>query len=1026
MDEDGQEEGKEKSMFEEQDSEDSEILSLMGEVVAKGERAHKVNIVPVSSAPPNASVETKDLLARIDKLEEEKAEMQEEKIDLAKAVNNLNELLKESRSMMKTMQQQIDDAEKQGADILPVEVVEERNKVAQKKKKKKKKSRIREEDIVEEEEDEDDAFQENPEIKKMVDNLVPEEDREDAVEEAKRVMLIHSTKSEDLEKKLTKMSKENDLLKKSLEEMKRRGEDSEGENIDNLQEENKALITQIKNLKKKNSDLENELAIIKDSSPGVEEKLIQDEDNEEDSEREIKVNTNVVRAPVSRGPCKNCPKLKETFNDLEEKIAILEEENLHIKLSLSREEDKAIRLDQELSDLRLNYSELSKQKPGKKGNTDSVLRDQIQTLMNQNKELKEHNKELDKKTQPTKRLEVKLDKKDKEIEKLHMKIEKLQDKIEFLEQNQEVSPHKKTKGKKAGAGSQEARALKAKEKELAKLKNKVDKLEDRVETLTITAETRREEIKNLHSINKEQEREIKSYKGDIASVEKSNNRSLKKGEKLREKELKEAAAKKNELEKKLAMNKGKMAAENDNLKKELGDMKKDLEGRLKVLKDQSIVLNTQLDEAEQGIKERDNEIKKLQKTIDEMKEQVDDAQDLLVEHKAVKKQLKEITNDFGIVEVKYKEETKKRKRLHNIIEDMKGKIRVFARARPMSEKEIKEGNHNACTFQDEMSMTVETKNGPKRYNFDNCFGPDSTQEEVFEESVSLVQSAIDGFNVCCFAYGQTGSGKTYTIQGDAKNPGLTPRIFEELFSILDSMDNFEIDLSCYMVELYLESLKDLLKPKKAEEVPLEIKKNAHGMVLVDGAHEIPIESLQQANKIFNYGLDNRKTASTNMNKTSSRSHLVFSIVINSRNKQTGQRTVGKLSLVDLAGSERVSKTGATKDRFKEALAINKSLSALGNVISALGDGKKKHVPYRDNKLTMLMEDSLGGNAKTLMFVNVSPSSFNVDETNTSLVYAKRVKNIKNVAVKNTKTKQTDKMNRIIMDLQGEISRLENN
>jgi len=1013
-------------MFEEQDSEDSEILSLMGEVVAKGERAHKVNIVPVSSAPPNASVETKDLLARIDKLEEEKAEMQEEKIDLAKAVNNLNELLKESRSMMKTMQQQIDDAEKQGADILPVEVVEERNKVAQKKKKKKKKSRIREEDIVEEEEDEDDAFQENPEIKKMVDNLVPEEDREDAVEEAKRVMLIHSTKSEDLEKKLTKMSKENDLLKKSLEEMKRRGEDSEGENIDNLQEENKALITQIKNLKKKNSDLENELAIIKDSSPGVEEKLIQDEDNEEDSEREIKVNTNVVRAPVSRGPCKNCPKLKETFNDLEEKIAILEEENLHIKLSLSREEDKAIRLDQELSDLRLNYSELSKQKPGKKGNTDSVLRDQIQTLMNQNKELKEHNKELDKKTQPTKRLEVKLDKKDKEIEKLHMKIEKLQDKIEFLEQNQEVSPHKKTKGKKAGAGSQEARALKAKEKELAKLKNKVDKLEDRVETLTITAETRREEIKNLHSINKEQEREIKSYKGDIASVEKSNNRSLKKGEKLREKELKEAAAKKNELEKKLAMNKGKMAAENDNLKKELGDMKKDLEGRLKVLKDQSIVLNTQLDEAEQGIKERDNEIKKLQKTIDEMKEQVDDAQDLLVEHKAVKKQLKEITNDFGIVEVKYKEETKKRKRLHNIIEDMKGKIRVFARARPMSEKEIKEGNHNACTFQDEMSMTVETKNGPKRYNFDNCFGPDSTQEEVFEESVSLVQSAIDGFNVCCFAYGQTGSGKTYTIQGDAKNPGLTPRIFEELFSILDSMDNFEIDLSCYMVELYLESLKDLLKPKKAEEVPLEIKKNAHGMVLVDGAHEIPIESLQQANKIFNYGLDNRKTASTNMNKTSSRSHLVFSIVINSRNKQTGQRTVGKLSLVDLAGSERVSKTGATKDRFKEALAINKSLSALGNVISALGDGKKKHVPYRDNKLTMLMEDSLGGNAKTLMFVNVSPSSFNVDETNTSLVYAKRVKNIKNVAVKNTKTKQTDKMNRIIMDLQGEISRLENN
>jgi len=238
------------------------------------------------------------------------------------------------------------------------------------------------------------------------------------------------------------------------------------------------------------------------------------------------------------------------------------------------------------------------------------------------------------------------------------------------------------------------------------------------------------------------------------------------------------------------------------------------------------------------------------------------------------------------------------------------------------------------------------------------------------------------------------------------------------------MDNFEISLSCYMVELYLENLKDLLKPKKQEEKPLDIKENAHGMVVVEGANEIPLSSYEEANKIFEFGLENRKTASTNMNATSSRSHLVFSIIINSRNKQTNQRTIGKLSLVDLAGSERVSKTGATKDRLKEALAINKSLSALGNVISALGDGKKGHIPYRDNKLTMLMKDSLGGNAKTLMFVNVSPADYNSDETNTSLTYAKRVKNIKNFAVKNTQSKQTDKMNHIIMDLQSEIARLE--
>ena len=156
------------------------------------------------------------------------------------------------------------------------------------------------------------------------------------------------------------------------------------------------------------------------------------------------------------------------------------------------------------------------------------------------------------------------------------------------------------------------------------------------------------------------------------------------------------------------------------------------------------------------------------------------------------------------------------------------------------------------------------------------------------------------------------------------------------------------------------------------------------MVVIPGAVELEITSVEEANRIFNFGLENRKTASTNMNEYSSRSHLIFSIIINTKNLQTKQRTVGKLSLVDLAGSERVSKTGATDERLKEANAINKSLSALGNVIAILGEGKGGFIPYRDNKLTMLMKDSLGGNAKTLMFVNVSPAEMNADESNTSL------------------------------------------
>jgi hypothetical protein len=692
---------------------------------------------------------------------------------------------------------------------------------------------------------------------------------------------------------------------------------------------------------------------------------------------------------------------------------------MHLKEQLNREEDRANQLDVELVDLRQSYSDLSKDKQADGGNVDTVLHDQIEQLMNQNKDLKEHNKELEKKSQPTKRLEVKIDKKDKEIEKLFAKIEKLQDQNAELEDGGVVAV-----GSKKEATGADSAAVKSKNKEIEKLKVKNEKLEDRIETLTITADARKEEVKNLHTLTKDQEREIKAYKSEVVAVGKDKDKTLQKNEKAKDKETTAAKLKAQELELKLEQNKGKLSSEIDKLRKEMTEMKSDYENRIKILKEQSMVLNNQLDESEQGIRDRDKEIKKLLKQIEEMSVQVIDAENLITEHKEVKKELKGLISDYGVVEVKYKEEVKKRKKLHNQIEDIKGKVRVFARARPMSKDEIKKKCKFITTFPDEMSIQVQTRNGLKAYNFDSCFGPDSTQEEVFEQSCPLIQSAVDGFNVCMFAYGQTGSGKTYTIQGDAKNPGLTPRIFEELFIILDSMDNYDIDLTCYMVELYLENLKDLLRPKKQAEVPLDIKKNAHGMVLVEGAHEVPIESLQQANKIFEYGLDNRKTAATNMNATSSRSHLVFSIVINSTNKQTGQKTVGKLSLVDLAGSERVSKTGAAKERLQEALAINKSLSALGNVISALGDSKKKHIPYRDNKLTMLMEDSLGGNAKTLMFVNVSPADYNADETNTSLGYAKRVKNIKNFAVKNTKSKQSDKMNSIILDLQGEITRLE--
>jgi len=424
------------------------------------------------------------------------------------------------------------------------------------------------------------------------------------------------------------------------------------------------------------------------------------------------------------------------MHELEEKVAILEEENIHIRDSCNREKDRADKLDYELAELRKNYAELAKQKTGSKGAsaaTEKVLQDQITTLMAENEELRNVNKQMDAKAQPTKRLEVKLEKKDKEIEKLHKKIEDLEKQQDEAEEGKQ-SP---TKGKKGGAivaGASDAKGLKVKDKEIAKLKSKVEKLEDRIETLTITAEARKEEIKNLQNITKDQERELKGMKSEIVAVGKDKDKSIKVKDKEREKAAAAAEAKEKELQSKLDKNKGKMTDDYNKLKKEYDDAVKDYENRIKILKDQSQMLNSQLDESEQGIKERDKELKELRSRIESMSAEVGEAHNLMAEHKELKKKLKELTNEFGVIEIKYKEEVKKRKKLHNQIEDMKGKIRVFARVRPMNKNETAKNCLNSVTIVDEMTIQVDTRNGPKKYNFDNCFGTESTQEEVFEES----------------------------------------------------------------------------------------------------------------------------------------------------------------------------------------------------------------------------------------------------------------------------------------------------
>ncbi|THU58137.1 hypothetical protein C4D60_Mb03t11010 [Musa balbisiana] len=300
------------------------------------------------------------------------------------------------------------------------------------------------------------------------------------------------------------------------------------------------------------------------------------------------------------------------------------------------------------------------------------------------------------------------------------------------------------------------------------------------------------------------------------------------------------------------------------------------------------------------------------------------------------------------LEALYKEEQVLRKKYYNMIEDMKGKIRVFCRLRPLNEKEISEGEKNIVASLDEFTLAHPWKDEKsKQHIYDRVFNQSASQNEVFEDTKYLVQSAVDGYNVCIFAYGQTGSGKTFTIYGSESNPGLTPRATEELFRVIKRDSNkYSFSLKVYMVELYQDTLVDLLLPKSAKRLKLEIKKDS------------------------------------------------------------------KLSFVDLAGSERVKKSGSSGNQLKEAQSINKSLSALADVIIALcSDGQ--HIPYRNHKLTMLMSDSLGGNAKTLMFVNVSPAESNLEETYNSLMYASRVRLIVNDPSKNVSSKEVARLKKLV-------------
>lgn len=357
-------------------------------------------------------------------------------------------------------------------------------------------------------------------------------------------------------------------------------------------------------------------------------------------------------------------------------------------------------------------------------------------------------------------------------------------------------------------------------------------------------------------------------------------------------------------------------------------------------------------------------------------------------------------------------------------------VRVVVRCRPMNEKEVASSCSLAVNV-DESRGIITVKNPsartgepPKQFTYDRLFGVDAKQVDIYNDAARpIVNCVLEGYNGTIFAYGQTGTGKTFTMEGVRTVPelrGIIPNSFAHIFGHIAKMDGdirFLVRVS--YLEIYNEDVRDLLG--KDQNAKLEVKERPDIGVYVKDLSSYVMNNADDLDKTMTLGNKNRSVGSTNMNERSSRSHAIFSITVECSEKgPDGQHHVrmGKLHLVDLAGSERQAKTGATGQRLKEATKINLSLSTLGNVISALVDGKSTHIPYRNSKLTRLLQDSLGGNSKTVMIANIGPADYNFDETISTLRYANRAKNIKNKAKINEDPKDA-----LLREFQKEIEKL---
>ncbi|CAH2107684.1 unnamed protein product [Euphydryas editha] len=346
-------------------------------------------------------------------------------------------------------------------------------------------------------------------------------------------------------------------------------------------------------------------------------------------------------------------------------------------------------------------------------------------------------------------------------------------------------------------------------------------------------------------------------------------------------------------------------------------------------------------------------------------------------------------------------------------QNMAANIKVVVRVRPLNDKEMDLNNRVVVDVVDDKMLVFDpkeemrpffyqgvqqpNKNFLKRANkelkfvFDHVCGQNASNQDVFETTTKdMLTSLMEGYNCSVFAYGATGAGKTFTMIGNKENPGITYLTMEHLFYTINSFEKErEFDIGVSYIEVYNENVYDLLKPSST---PLQLREDSKYGVMVAGLTLNNIKTARELLNMLENGNKNRTQHPTDANAESSRSHAVFQVYVKMRYKTSSQLRLVKLSMIDLAGSERASATGCVGERFKEGANINKSLLSLGNCINKLADGSS-YIPYRDSKLTRLLKDSLGGNCKTVMIANVSPSSISYEDTYNTLKYAARANKI---------------------------------